>query len=293
MKAKILGKLEGIVASARENSRNGRKYTEGFWDTKFNDPLFKEGLENKVFLGQCYHPDNEDEYSQIHLDDRAAVVLTKVKKQGLDYIGTFEILPTKAGQCVRNLLDVGVKFGVSSRGLADYDTDVFNESVAPSYDLITWDLVAFPGVKCCRLHEIGAVAESLKVKKSKERVMESLNYLVEGDKQMRDFVNKSLKAKEDFDRQVQVEDIMAKLGIPDDYLNDMQDINIVVIGDDGVPYYNNEEVHVSNDKQSIINSSSPGDMFIVDGIYNKGGGLIGTGDWLFIGRLEKEEEDNG
>lgn len=138
-KAKILGKLKGVIASAKEASRNGREYTENFWDAKFNEPLFKEGLDNRVFFGELFHPDDENEYNQIHCDDRSAVVLTDVKKQDKEYIGTFDILPTKAGQCLRNLLDIGCVFGVSSRGLADYDTDCFDESMAPNYDLITWE----------------------------------------------------------------------------------------------------------------------------------------------------------
>lgn len=285
-KAKILGKLEGIIASAKEDSRNGRKYTEGFWDAKFDSPLFKEGLENKVFFGQCFHPDNEEEYNQIHLDDRSAVVLTDVKKRGLDYYGTFEILPTKAGQCVRNLLDIGVKFGISSRGLADYDTDVFDESVAPSYDLITWDLVAFPGVKSCRLHEIGAVAESYQFKKSKERIMETLNQISKDDKDLRKYIDETLKMKEDFDDSLQAEDVITMLGLPEDYLETMES-NLVVIGDDGVPYFKGEEVHVPNDKRLTVESALPGDAFFVDNIYYKNGGLISVGDWTFLTNLKR------
>lgn len=280
-KAKILGKLQGPIASAKEPSRNGRKYTQEFWRAKFNSPLFKEGLENKVFAGALSHPDDEEEYNQIHLDDRAAIVLTDVKEKGMEYIGTFEILPTQAGQCLRNLLDIGVKFGVSSRGLADYDTDVFDESMAQNYDLITWDIVAFPGVKSCRLHEIGAVAESFQFKKSKERIMENLNHLSEENEEMRKYIDEALKAKEDFDTQVHTEDIMAQLGIPDDYLEDMEN-NLVIIGDDGVPYFKGEEVHVPNDKRITVESALPGDAFLVDNIYYKNGGLISVGDWVFL-----------
>lgn len=196
-KAKILGKLRGVIASAKEPSRNGRTYTEGFWDNLFNRDLFREGMENKVFLGELYHPDDAEEYSQIHCDDRSAVVLTDVKKKDLEYIGTFEILPTKAGQCLRNLLDIGCTFGVSSRGLADSDCGTFDESVAPTYDLITWDVVAFPGIKSCRLHEVGAVAESFSVKKNKAKIMESLSNL--SNLGYGDYISEVLKEKERYD----------------------------------------------------------------------------------------------
>lgn len=195
-KAKILGKLKGVIASAKEPSRNGRKYTEAFWDSLFNRDLFKEGIDNKMFLGELYHPDDSEEYSQIHCDDRAAVVLTDVVKKGLEYIGTFEILPTKAGQCLRNLLDIGCIFGISSRGLADQDSAVFDENIASTYDLITWDVVAFPGIKSCRLHEVSPVAESVRYK-NKVKAMESLTNL--SNLGYGDYINEILKEKEEYD----------------------------------------------------------------------------------------------
>lgn len=279
-KAKILGKLKGIIASARESSRNGRKYTEEFWDKKFNSDLFKEGLENRVFAAACYHPDDEEEYSQIHLDDRAAVILTDVKKQGLDYIGTFDILPTQAGQCVRNLLDVGVVFGVSSRGLADYDTAVYDSNVADNYDLITFDLVAFPGVKSCRLHEVGAVAEGFKIKKSKERIMENLNVLTAENLELKNYVDNALKAKEDFDNDLQVEDVMAKYNIPDDM---KEFANIVTVDENGSAWFD-DGVHgkatVDHSKRFEIPTEG---KYLVDDIYYDeyvGEYITVGGDWL-------------
>lgn len=279
-KAKILGKLKGIIASARESSRNGRKYTEDFWDKKFNSDLFKEGLENRVFAAACYHPDDEEEYSQIHLDDRAAVILTDVKKQGLDYIGTFDILPTQAGQCVRNLLDVGVVFGVSSRGLADYDTAVYDSNFADNYDLITFDLVAFPGVKSCRLHEVGAVAESFKTKKSKERIMENLSVLTAENPELKNYVDNALKAKEDFDNDLQVEDVMAKYNIPDDM---KEFANIVTVDENGSAWFD-DGVHgkatVDHSKRFEIPTEG---KYLVDDIYYDeyvGEYITVGGDWL-------------
>lgn len=286
-KAKILGKLRGPIASAHEKSRNGRLYNESFWDAKFDSELFQEGLKNKVFGGCLYHPDDDEEYSQIHLDDRSAVVLVDVKKtDNLDYIGTFEILPTQAGQCLRNLLDVGVKFGVSSRGLADYDAEVYDANMASTYDLVTFDLVAFPGLKSCRLSEVGAVAEGLRVKQvNKEKIMENLNKLTQDNAELASFVNKAIKAKEDFDSQLQVEDIMARLGIPDDY---QEYANIVTIDENGQPHHYDKEhgdlIVISPFIKKIIADAKPGDMFIVDNIsYNpKSNRYVAYGEWIKI-----------
>lgn len=271
-KAKILGRLRGPIASAREKSRNGRLYNESFWDAKFGSELFQEGLKNKVFGGSLYHPDDDEEYSQIHLDDRSAVVLVDVEKtDNLDYIGTFEILPTQAGQCLRNLLDVGVKFGVSSRGLADYDAEVYDASMASTYDLVTFDLVAFPGLKSCRLSEVGAVAEGLRMKQvNKEKIMENLNKLTQDNAELASFVNKAIKAKEDFDSQLQVEDVMARLGIPDDY---QEYANVAVIDENGIPRYNDGEhgdLELSTPFKTKFADAKPGDMYLLDHVsYNK------------------------
>lgn len=288
-KAKILGKLKGIIASAREASRNGRKYTERFWDTKFNDPLFKEGLECKVMLGELYHPDNEEEYNQIHCDDRSAIVLTDVKKKGLDYEGTFDILPTKAGQCLRNLLDIGCVFGISSRGLADYDTSVFDENMASNYDLITWDIVAFPGVKCCRLHEVGAVAENFNYNKvNKIKIMENLKTITSNNEELKNYVDETLKLKEDFDDKLHVEDLAVKYNIPDD-LEDDFNANIVKIGDDHIVYHD-DGIHGNKQVFSPVGLTDKlkdldnkiGDQYFVDNIAYRPeiDAYIATGEWI-------------
>lgn len=195
MAAKILGKLKGIIASAHEPSRNGRKYTEHFWQSIFNSPLFKEGIENRVMFGCMYHPEGEA-YNQIHPGDESAICLTGVTQKGLDFIGTFDILPTRAGEVLKNLIDVGCVFGISSRGLNDYDTPIFDDP--STYDLITFDIVAFPGIKSARLHPVTAVAESYgKRKVNKTKIMENLNKLANEDEQAKEFIDNTLKAKEE------------------------------------------------------------------------------------------------
>ena len=283
-KAKILGKLRGPIASAKEPSRNGRRYEEGFWDAKFNSDLFQEGLKNKVLFGCLYHPEG-DAYEQIHADDTAAVVLTDVKKKELEYEGTFEILPTQSGQCLRNLLDIGCVFGVSSRGLADSDYTVYDESVADSYDLITWDIVALPGVKSCRLHEISAVAESIKhINKSK--IMESLNSIASENKYLAEYIDKAIKTKEDFDEDLQIEDTnyLFKYNLPPDL---EKYANIVEVDEKGVPYYDDGEHGKHKVRtQGVMNTVSfkPGDIYLVDNIYwvKSKGFYSASGDWVLI-----------
>lgn len=207
MKAKFLGKLKGIIASAKEDSRNVRKYTENFWDSIFNSDLFIEGIQNKMFFGELYHPEDIDEYSQIHPDDRSAVVLESVEKKGKEYYGTFNILPTRAGEVLKNLVDLGCVFGVSSRGLSDTNTNYFDDP--STYELITFDIVAFPGIKSARLHPIDAVSESiLSNNKDKVKIQENLNKLVTDNSELKKYVDNALKLKENFDEDIQIEEII-------------------------------------------------------------------------------------
>lgn len=242
MAGKILGKLKGLIASASEKSRNGgRKYTENFWDGIFNSDLFIEGMENKMYFGELYHPEDEGEYGQIHPDDRAAVVLTDVEKQGLDYIGTFDILPTKAGETLKNLIDIGCIFGVSSRGYSDYETLEFNDP--STFDLITFDIVAFPGIKSARLHPIDMVYESIGKKRNKVKIMESLNVISENNIELKNYINNTLdklkEVKEDFDDTIHIEELSDLVDIED---KDLLSYAIIIKTDSkGSAYYNGPE----------------------------------------------------
>ena len=285
MPAKSLGKLRGLVASAKDESRNGRKYTERFWDSIFNSQIFKEGITNKVYFGELWHPDNDEEYGQIH-PSRSAVVLTKITKQNLDYIGDFDILPTEAGKTLKNLIDIGCVFGVSSRGEADYNATVFDD---PSiYTLVTFDVVAFPGMERARLHlvpdsQTTAVSESINFKKdSKIKIMESLKNIKKSNKQLEKYIDNTLKAKEDFDTELQVEDMYHDLiDIDDDLLHYA---NIININEDGIPVFNDGE----HGEKEVINYNklpkelAPKDAYLVDAVVYKQNldKYVAYSDWL-------------
>lgn len=269
-KAKILGKLKGLIASAKEMSRNSRKYTEQFWDNIFNSELFIEGLKNKVYFGELWHPDSDEEYGQIHPGDRAAVVLTDVEKRGLDYYGVFEILPTKAGKVLKNLYDIGCKLGVSSRGYADKDRTIFDEYT--DYEFITFDLVAFPGVKSARLNLIGEVAESFFHERiNKTKIMESLNQSVENG-EYSDFIREAVShiAKESFNKDLPTENIIDSYpalfkdsedkNSPDSDIKD----NLIIFDRRGIPHHKNKLV-CDLTAESI--GAEPGDRYFADAIY--------------------------
>ena len=48
----ILGRLKGVIADFKNPTRNGRFYSEELWDKAFEDPIIKEKLATKTFLGE-------------------------------------------------------------------------------------------------------------------------------------------------------------------------------------------------------------------------------------------------
>lgn len=281
--AGILGKLKGIIASASEPSRNGRRYTENFWDSIFDSDLFKEGIKNKVMMGELWHPDDEKEYGQIHPGDKSAIVLTDVEKRNLDYWGTFEILPTRAGEVLKNLIDVGCVFGVSSRGYNDLDSTLFDDP--STFELITFDIVAFPGIKSARLHPVEAIAESYShsLRKNKVKIMENLNKLSSESEVLHQYIDDTLKIKEDFDANIQSDELseLNNYELSQDLLNYAI---VIKTNDKSLPIYN-DGIHgdlVVYNSQNL--ELSPNTEYLVDDIYYDS--ITNTyhaiGDWLSL-----------
>lgn len=163
-----LGRLEGVCADFKNPTRNGRLYPIGLWKKVFDDPLFKEALQNKTLFGELDHPEDRFEPLVKH----ACIVMTDYRideDKGLIY-GGFDILDTPDGKVLKNILDYGSVLGVSSRGQGDIIEDVDGERVdEDSYDFACFDVVSTPAVEKARQK----VVESMN-KQKKETFRESI-----------------------------------------------------------------------------------------------------------------------
>lgn len=163
-----LGRLEGVCADFKNPTRNGRLYPIGLWKKVFDDPLFKEALQNKTLFGELDHPEDRFEPLVKH----ACIVMTDYRideDKGLIY-GGFDILDTPDGKVLKNILDYGSVLGVSSRGQGDIIEDANGERVdEDSYDFACFDVVSTPAVEKARQK----VVESMN-KQKKETFRESI-----------------------------------------------------------------------------------------------------------------------
>ena len=103
--------IEGVFLQGNIKNRNGRMYpmeTLRKEVSRYNENHIKSGRA----LGELGHPDGPT----VNLD-RVSHNIVSLKESGSNYVGKAKILGTPMGKIASNLLDEGVKLGVSSRGV--------------------------------------------------------------------------------------------------------------------------------------------------------------------------------
>ena len=108
---KISHFIEGVFLQGEIKNRNGRMYPISTLQREakaYNSKYIEKGRA----LGELGHPDGPT----INLD-RVSHLITSLKQEGNNYVGKARLLDTPMGNIAKNLIDEGVKLGVSSRGL--------------------------------------------------------------------------------------------------------------------------------------------------------------------------------
>lgn len=131
--------IEGVFMQSDIKNRNGRLYP--------NEVLVKEAMRyDKEYvktnraMGELGHPEGP----QLNLD-RVSHIIKEMKVDGKNVWGKAKVMDTPYGKIVKNMIDEGVKFGVSSRGVGSLKTtkDGINE-VQSDFNLAAVDIVADP-----------------------------------------------------------------------------------------------------------------------------------------------------
>ena len=132
--------IEGIFLQGDIKNRNGRMYpmdTLRREVTRYNEAFVESGRA----VGELGHPEGPT----VNLD-RVSHKIVSLRESGSNYVGKAKILSTPMGKIAQNLIDEGVKLGVSSRGLGTLAVN--NEGVKIVSDDFTLataaDIVADP-----------------------------------------------------------------------------------------------------------------------------------------------------
>jgi hypothetical protein len=130
--------IEGVFMSAEQKNRNGRIYPrmvmEGAVDKYVTDQVAKGRA-----VGELNHPEGPT----VNLD-KVSHKIESLTWSGNDVVGKATILETPMGQIVKGLLDVGVKLGVSTRGMGSLENRGGTMVVKPDFLLNAVDIVQDP-----------------------------------------------------------------------------------------------------------------------------------------------------
>ena len=131
--------IKGIFMQSDIKNQNGRVYPFSVLKKEvrnFNEKYVKQDRA----LGELGHPMGPT----VNLD-RVSHVITELFEDGKNFVGKAKIIDTPNGKIVKNLLESGVRLGVSSRGLGSVKTNKegVNE-VQDDFVLSTVDIVSDP-----------------------------------------------------------------------------------------------------------------------------------------------------
>ena len=100
---------------------------------------YKKIVKERRALGELDHPDD----SVVNLKN-ASHMVTDVWWDGKDVLGKVQILNTPSGQVLKELINAGVKLGISSRGLGSVHESQGQTIVEDDFQLICFDFVSEP-----------------------------------------------------------------------------------------------------------------------------------------------------
>ena len=131
--------IKGIFLQYDIKNQNGRVYPFNVLKKqvrKFNENFVKKDRA----LGELGHPMGPT----INLD-RVSHMITELYEDGKNFIGKAKVIDTPNGKIVKNLLESGVRLGVSSRGLGSVKTNKSGvNEVQDDFVLSTVDIVSDP-----------------------------------------------------------------------------------------------------------------------------------------------------
>ena len=135
--------IEGIFAQAELKNRNGRIYPKKVLEKAVES--YQSVIEAKRAQGELNHPPHPNINPE-----RASHLIEKLVWEGNNVMGRAKILTSlPMGKIVKGLIDEGVNFGVSTRGMGSISESNGVKIVQGDFVLNTVDVVSDPsGIDC-------------------------------------------------------------------------------------------------------------------------------------------------
>jgi len=149
-------RVRGPAQKIGEKNRNNRVYPESVWVRNLSESSpFMDRMKKRLTLGELEHPESGNTRLEnvSHLVEKAWIQDLDRKESsqyevapGRYVMAESLILKTPKGQILRELFDVGVPVGISSRGRGNVENIDGVDVVQDDYELSTWDYVEDPSV---------------------------------------------------------------------------------------------------------------------------------------------------
>ena len=129
--------LSGRLQTCEKKNGNGRVYPCKTLKREVKN--YQNVIKDNRALGELDHPDD----SVINLRN-ASHMVTDMWWEGNDVMGKIKVLDTPSGRILKDLINNGVKLGISSRGLGSVKESMGQTIVQEDFELICFDIVSEP-----------------------------------------------------------------------------------------------------------------------------------------------------
>ena len=129
--------LSGCMQMSETKNGNGRVYPHKTLVREVN--TYKKLVKERRALGELDHPDS----GTINLAN-ASHLVTEIWMDDNKVMGKIEILGTPSGLVLKELINCGVKLGISSRGMGSVKESNGETMVEDDFQLICFDMVSDP-----------------------------------------------------------------------------------------------------------------------------------------------------
>jgi hypothetical protein len=130
--------LKGILQRADVLNQNGRIYPKTILEREIRN--YQKFIVENRSLGELDHPSD----SVVNLKNVSHIIRSAEMDGGGTVRGALELLDTPSGKIAQQLVESGVKLGVSSRGVGSTKQDGNYHVVQEDYILICFDIVNDP-----------------------------------------------------------------------------------------------------------------------------------------------------
>ena len=161
--------LSGRLQTADKKNGNGRSYP--FKVLKREIDNYKKLVADNRACGELDHPDD----SVINLKNVSHIV-TDVWWEGKDVMGKIKVLDTPSGRILKDLINAGVKLGISSRGLGSVKESMGGVTeVQEDFELICFDMVSEPSTPNAFVYPKGkGTMYENKINEAKQNIVDDL-----------------------------------------------------------------------------------------------------------------------